>query len=72
MELTIEIHCSACGSANFSLPDGSDETVLSCNDCCADLGTVGELRSEMLAQALALSAEARRRDLTRPATPDRA
>ena len=63
LEVTIEIHCAACGSANFSMPDSADDSLLTCNDCGAPLGSVATLKAELLAQALAQGAEARRRDL---------
>lgn len=66
MDVSVEIHCAGCGSANYSLPDGEgDEAPINCNDCGRRLGTIAELRAEMLAQALTHSAEALRRDLER-------
>ena len=66
MDVSVEIHCAACGSANYSLPDGEgDDAAVNCNDCGRRLGSIGELKAEMLAQALAHSAEALRRDLER-------
>ena len=64
MDVSVEIHCAACGSANYSLPDGAgDEAPVACNDCGRRLGTLAELQAEMLEQALAHSAEALRRAL---------
>ena len=58
MDVTVEIHCAACGSANYSLPaDGADDSSLVCNDCSAPLGALAELKAEMLAQARLHSAE---------------
>ena len=66
MDVTVEIHCGTCGSGNYSLPEGeADEGALLCNDCGTRLGTVGEMKAEMVAQAVAHSAEALRRDLSR-------
>ena len=66
MDVTVEIHCSGCGSANYSLPGGGDdEAPVDCNDCGRRLGTIAELKAEMIDQALAHSAEALRRDLER-------
>ena len=66
MEVTVEIHCAACGSANYSLPEGeTDDAPVDCNDCGRRLGTIGELKAEMFDQALGHSAEALRRDLER-------
>ena len=66
MDVSVEIHCEACGSANYSLPGGSgDDAPIRCNDCGAPQGTIGELRTALLEQALDHSAEALRRDLDR-------
>ena len=66
IDVTVEIHCGTCGSGNYSLPEGgADEAALLCNDCGTRLGTVGEMKAEMVAQAIAHSAEALRRDLDR-------
>ena len=66
MDIAVEIHCAACGSANYSLPDGAvDEASVACNDCGRPYGTVADLKAEMMAQAIAHSAEAQRRDLDR-------
>lgn len=64
MDVALEIHCSACGSANYSLPDGvADSGSILCNDCGVRLGSVADLKAEMLDQALAHSAEALRQAL---------
>lgn len=64
MDVSVEIHCAACGSANYSLPDGAgDDGAVTCNDCGRRLGSVAELKAEMLDQAIAHSAEALRRHL---------
>jgi hypothetical protein len=66
MDVSVEIHCEACGSANYSLPEGSgEEAPIRCNDCAAPQGTFGELRALLLTQVLDHSAEALRRDLDR-------
>lgn len=68
MDVSVEIHCEACGSANYSLPgDGGhgDADPIRCNDCGAPQGTLGELRTALLQQVLDHSAEALRRDLDR-------
>lgn len=71
MDVSVEIHCEICGSANFSLGGGpSDSAALSCNDCGAGLGTVADLKEALLAQAIARSSEALRKDLDLP-PPDR-
>ena len=66
MDVSVEIHCAACGSANYSLPSGEgDDAPVQCNDCGRRLGSIGDLKAEMLGQALGHSAEALRRDLER-------
>ena len=61
MDVSVEIHCEACGSANYSLPGGvGEEAPIRCNDCGADQGLVGELKAALLARVLAQSAEALR------------
>jgi hypothetical protein len=64
MDVSVELHCDRCGSANLSLPaDGEDEGAIACNDCGAGLGTFADLRRELVARALNRSAEVLRRDL---------
>lgn len=64
MDVSVEIHCEACGSANYSLDGGEGpEAAIRCNDCGADQGSVGELKAELQQAALAQSAEALRRGL---------
>ena len=66
MDVSVEIHCEACGSANYSLPEGGgDEAPIHCNDCGAQQGTIGDLRAALLQQVIDHSAEALRRDLDR-------
>jgi len=66
MDITVEIHCESCGSANYSLPGGAEDGApISCNDCGAPQGTIGELRAALLEQVIDHSAEALRRDLDR-------
>ena len=66
MDVSVEIHCAACGSANYSLPGGgADDAPMRCNDCGREPGTVADLKAELLAQAIAHSAEAHRAELDR-------
>jgi DNA-binding transcriptional LysR family regulator len=61
MDVTVELHCDQCGSANLTLPAPADESsAIACNDCRAEHGTLAELRQELLDCALAQSAEALR------------
>lgn len=64
MDVSAEIHCGKCGSANYSLPPGMAPTsTIACNDCGHEMGNVGAMIDELLAQVAAGSAEALRRDL---------
>ena len=66
MDVSVELHCDMCGSANLSLPAAGDETgEIACNDCGERHGTLAGLREELLACALRHSAEALRSDLDR-------
>lgn len=66
IEVSVELHCERCGSANVSIPEPApEEGRLACNDCGDALGTVAELKAELFAQALEHSAEALRRGLSR-------
>ncbi|HEX8644320.1 MAG TPA: hypothetical protein VF702_10465 [Allosphingosinicella sp.] len=66
MDVTVELHCDKCGSANLSLPARDDEAgAIACNDCGAGQGTLGELREELLACALQQSSQALREGLAR-------
>ena len=73
MDVSIEINCEACGSANYSLPAGEgDGGPIRCNDCGADQGSLGELKAALLARVLDQSAEALRQklDMVRGTVPD--
>lgn len=61
MDVSVEINCEICGSANYSLPAGEagDGKIL-CNDCGADQGTLGELTAALLEAVAAHSAAALR------------
>lgn len=66
MDVTVELHCDKCGSANLSLPAREDESgLISCNDCSERHGTLAELREELFACALEQSAEKLREGLDR-------
>lgn len=61
MDVSVEINCEICGSANYSLPGGeADDGAVLCNDCGAGQGTFGELKAALLDRAVAQSAEALR------------
>jgi uncharacterized Zn finger protein len=70
MDLSIEIHCEACGSANYSLESPDDAALIRCNDCGAEQGSFGELKAALAAQALAQSAQALRRKLDALRAPE--
>lgn len=62
MDVSVEIHCELCGSANYSVAAGAgagtgDDAPIQCNDCGADQGTLGELKDALSQQALEQSAE---------------
>lgn len=61
MDVSVEINCEICGSANYSLPAGEDDagSVL-CNDCGAGQGSLGELKAALLERVAEQSAEALR------------
>jgi hypothetical protein len=66
MDITVELHCEKCGSANLSLPPREDEAgAIACNDCGEANGTLGELRDELFECALQQGAEAKREGLGR-------
>ena len=61
MDVTVEINCEACGSANYSLAGGeTDEAAILCNDCGAAQGSLGELKTAMAQRVIDQSAEALR------------
>ena len=58
MDVSVEIHCAKCGSANYSLSEGRAELgMIACNDCGRTMGSLEALKSEMLDQAIARSSE---------------
>lgn len=64
MDISVELHCDRCGSANLNLPEQGDEaSAITCNDCSSSQGTIAELRSDLLACAMQKSAQALRSDL---------
>jgi len=66
MDISLELHCDKCGSANLAFPaEAAGGDRISCNDCGDDQGSLAELREELLAAALAQSSEALRRGLDR-------
>ena len=64
MDVSVEINCEVCGSANYSLPAGdADGGAVRCNDCGAEQGSHGELKAALLERVLDHSAETQRRRL---------
>jgi hypothetical protein len=62
VDVSVEINCEICGSANYSLPAGADDDgTLLCNDCGAGQGSLGELKAALLACVVEHGAEALRR-----------
>lgn|GEM_PF-1668126 len=66
MDITVELHCDKCGSANLSLPaaDGAGEAI-ACNDCGETHGTLAGLREDLFACALEQSSQKLREGLER-------
>jgi hypothetical protein len=61
VDVSVEINCEICGSANYSLPAGeADDGKVLCNDCGAGQGTLGELKAALLETMVAQAAEALR------------
>ncbi len=64
MDVTVEMHCSQCGSANYSLTGGTKpEALIHCNDCGREMGSVGALHDELLDRIVANEAAVLRRDV---------
>jgi uncharacterized Zn finger protein len=62
VDVSVEINCEICGSANYRLPAGeADDGLVLCNDCGAGQGTLGELKEALLESVVVHSAEALRR-----------
>jgi hypothetical protein len=63
VDVSVEINCENCGSANYSLPaGGADDGLVLCNDCGAEQGSLGALKAALLDRVIAHSAEALRRE----------
>lgn len=63
MDVSVEINCELCGSANYSLPAGEAAAgTLVCNDCGAAQGSLAELQAALMESVVARSAEALRRE----------
>jgi hypothetical protein len=61
VDVSVEINCEICGSANYRLPAGeADDGVVLCNDCGADQGTLGALKAALMESVVEHSAEALR------------
>jgi hypothetical protein len=46
MPVSIEIRCDYCRGENLSIPiDANEETVVDCEDCGAEVGTVADLKT---------------------------
>lgn len=70
MDVTVELNCDRCGSANLTLPERGDEGgAIGCNDCGGDQGTLAELKQSLLDCAYACSAGALREGLERLPSP---
>jgi hypothetical protein len=66
MDITVELHCDLCGSANLSFPPVEDTmSEIACNDCGERHGSVADLKEELVACAVRHSAEAMRSEIDR-------
>jgi hypothetical protein len=66
MDISVEVHCAGCGSANYSLPSGVEgDAPVICNDCGRTMGTIAHLKEELMSQIAAHSAESLRREIER-------
>jgi DNA-directed RNA polymerase subunit RPC12/RpoP len=66
MDVSVEIHCDKCGSANLSLPPPDQVTsAIACNDCGADHGSLDSLHQELIDCARRQSAEVLREGISR-------
>ena len=46
MSVSIEIRCDYCRGENLSIPlEGGDETVVDCEDCGAEVGTLADIKT---------------------------
>ena len=46
MAVSIEIRCDHCRGDNLSIPlDGSDESMVDCEDCGAEVGTLADVKT---------------------------
>jgi hypothetical protein len=65
MDVTLEVHCGQCGSANYSLEGAAGASGLQCNDCGQAMGSLASLQEELLGRIIAGSAEALRSEIGR-------
>lgn len=66
MDVTVELHCDRCGSANLAFPEDEAAGEIACNDCGEKQGGLAELAEELMRCARAHSAGALREGLDRP------
>lgn len=46
MTVSIELRCDNCRGTSISIPlDGGDDSPVECEDCGADLGTLGDIKT---------------------------
>ncbi len=60
MDVSVELHCDKCGSANLAFPSHATADEIACNDCGERHGTVAALGEQLLACARERSAQALR------------
>ncbi len=53
MPVSIELRCDYCRGDNLSIPlNGGDETVVDCEDCGAEVGTLADLKTTLSLKVL--------------------
>ena len=57
--MRIELNCAECGGNRFSLDQGmSDRSLVICEECGREIGTMARLKAQVAAQVMKHSAEA--------------
>lgn len=52
-QLRIELNCSGCGGNRFSLDQGNcDRSLVICEDCGREIGTLGNLKSKIAEEVM--------------------